>query len=78
MTPLCFSSASSASRTCLVRGGDDVRQFAGAEPDRVEPVQPDQRGRRVDRIHDVVERPGERVDVFAVERRDERAVEPLR
>jgi hypothetical protein len=32
---------------------------------------------RVDRVHHVVERAGERVDVLAVERRDERAVQPL-
>ena len=36
-----------------------------------------ERGRRVDRVHHVVERPGQRVDVFAVDRRDERAVEAL-
>jgi hypothetical protein len=32
-------------------------------------VEPHQRRRRVDRVHHVVERAGERVDVFAVERR---------
>ena len=44
---------------------------------RVEAVQPDQRRRRVDRVHHVVERARQRVDVFAVERRHERAVQPL-
>ena len=42
-----------------------------------EAVEPDDGRRRVDGVHDVVERPGQRVDVLAVERRDERAVEPL-
>ena len=54
-----------------------LRQLARAEADRVEPVEADQRRRRVDRVHHVVERAGQRVDVFAVERRDERAVQPL-
>ena len=43
----------------------------------VEPVEADQRRRRVDRVHHVVERPRQRVDVLAIERRDERAVEAL-
>ena len=59
------------------RRGDDLRQLARAEADRVEPVEPDQRGRGVDRVHHVVERAGERVDVFAVERRDEGPVQAL-
>ena len=40
-------------------------------------VQADDGGRRVDRIHHVVERAGERVNVFPVQRRDEGAVEPI-
>ena len=35
------------------------------------------RRRRVDGVHHVVERPGQLVDVFAINRRDERAVEAL-
>ena len=34
-------------------------------------------GERVDRVDDVVELPDQRVDVLAVERRDERAVEAV-
>ena len=59
------------------RRRDDLGQFARAEPDRVEPVEPDQCGRGVDRVHHVVERPGERVDVLAVERGDEGPVQTL-
>ncbi len=44
---------------------------------RVEAIQADERRRRVDRIHDVVERARELVNVLAVERRDERAIQPL-
>ena len=40
-------------------------------------IEPDDRRRRVDRVHHVVERPGQRVDVLAVERRDEGAVQAL-
>ena len=54
-----------------------LRQLARAEAHRVEPVEPDQRRRRVDRVHHVVERARQGVDVLAIERRDERAVEPL-
>ncbi len=78
MTPLLPLERVERQPNLLGAGGDDERQFARAEPDRIEPVQPDQRRRRVDRVHDVVERPGQRVDVFAIERRDEGAVEPLR
>ena len=60
-----------------MRRGDDLRQLARAEADRLEPVQPDQRRRRVDGVHHVVERAGQRVDVLAVERRDEGAVQAL-
>ena len=57
--------------------GDDMREFAGAEADGLEAIQPDQRRRGVNRIHHVVERPRQREDVLAVERRDEGAVEAL-
>ncbi len=40
-------------------------------------VEPGHGGRRVDGIHDVVERDGQRVNVFAVERRHEGPVQPL-
>ena len=40
-------------------------------------VEPHDRRRRVDRIHHVVERDGERVDVLTIERRDERAVQTI-
>ena len=44
---------------------------------RVDVVEPDDRGRRVDGIHHVVERPRQRVDVLAIERGDEGAVQAL-
>ena len=40
-------------------------------------VEPRHGRRRVDGVHHVVERDGQRVDVLAVERRDERAVQPV-
>ena len=40
-------------------------------------VETHDRGRGVDRIHDVVERDRERVDVLAIERGDEAAIEPV-
>ena len=43
----------------------------------VETVEPDVRGGFVDGVDDVVERAGEHVDVFAVERRDEGPVQAL-
>ena len=46
-------------------------------PHGVDVVEPDDRRRRVDRVHHVVERSRQRVDVFAIERRHERAVEAL-
>ena len=54
-----------------------LRELARAEAHGVEPVEADQRRRRVDRVHHVVERPRQGVDVLAVEGRDERAVQPL-
>ena len=55
----------------------DARELARAEAHVLQPVQSDERRRRVDRVHDVVERPGECVDVLAVDRRDEGAVQAL-
>ena len=57
--------------------GDDVRQLARAESDGVQAVQTDHRRRRVNRVHHVVERTRQRVDVFAIDGRDKRAVEAL-
>ena len=54
-----------------------VRQFARIRAHPVDLIEPDDRRRGVDRVHDVVERPGERVDIFAVERRHERAMQAL-
>ena len=59
------------------RGRDDPGVLAGAEPHLVEPVQPDSRRRRIDRIHHVVERSGKGMDVLAVERGHKCAVETL-
>jgi len=59
------------------RLGDDRRQLASAEAHRRHPVATDHRGRGVDGVDDVVERPGELVDVLAVNRRDEGAVQAL-
>src|SRR5438093_2812373 len=56
---------------------DDARQLARPRTNALDVVQADDRRRRVDRVHDVVERARERVDVLAVERRDERAVQAL-
>ena len=54
-----------------------MRQLARAEAHGLEAVQPDERGRRVDRVHHVVERSRERVDVLAIDRGDECPVQPL-
>jgi hypothetical protein len=43
----------------------------------VDLVEPQHRRRRVNRVHHIVERDGQGVDVLAVERGDERAVEPV-
>jgi len=56
---------------------NDVRELPRAGANRLEAIQPDNGGAGVDRVHDVVERPGEGMNVLAVERRDERAVQPL-
>jgi hypothetical protein len=55
----------------------DLGQLAGAEADAVEPVEPHERRRGVDRIHDIVQRAGERVDILPIDRRDKGPVEPL-
>ena len=53
------------------------RQLARAVAERRHPVAPEHAGGRVDGVHDVVERRGQGVDVFAVDGRDEGGVEPL-
>ena len=52
-------------------------QLAGVGSDFVDLIEADDRRGGVDRVHHVVERPGEGVDVFAIERRDEGAVQAL-
>ena len=76
-SPLLCSSAVSAEMHLLGAGADDPRQLARAEAHRLEPIEPHQRRRRVDRVHHIVERARQRVNVLAVERRDEGAVEAL-
>ena len=61
----------------LARGGDEARELARVGPHALDLVEPDDGGRGVDRVHDVVEDARERVDVFAIERRDERAMQAL-
>ena len=75
--PCCCSSASSARRTWSVDAVMICASSRAPKRTRVEPVEPDERRRRVDRVHHVVERPRQRVDVLAVERRDERPVQAL-
>src|SRR5207247_11035725 len=58
-------------------GRNDSRQLARAEADGLESVQTDERRRRVNGIHHIVERSRERVDVLAVDRGHERPVQPL-
>ncbi len=58
-------------------GADDPRELARAEAHGVEAVEAHERRRRVDRVHHVVERPRQRVDVLAIERRDERPIQAL-
>ena len=50
---------------------------ARARAHAVDVVEPDDRRRGIDRVHDIVERTRQRVDVFAVQRRNERAVQTL-
>jgi uncharacterized protein Yka (UPF0111/DUF47 family) len=54
-----------------------ARELARPKADRLQPVETHERGRRVNRIHDIVERTSELVDVLAVDRRDERPIEAL-
>src|SRR5581483_5701614 len=57
--------------------GNHTRQLARAGTDTLEMVERNQRRRIVDRIHDVVQRSREQMDVLAVDRCDERLVEAL-
>jgi DNA-binding response OmpR family regulator len=62
----------------LVGGADgEVAEPARPVPHDLDAVLHGQVRRRVDRVHRVVHRPREGVDVLAVDGRDERAVEPL-
>ena len=61
----------------FARGHDDPRQFARVGADDLDLIQADDRRARVDRVHHVVERSGEAMDVFPVERRHERTVQAL-
>ena len=65
------------STTCSADVADEMRELARAGPHAVDVIEPHDGGRRVDRVHHVVERPREGVDVFAIERRHERAVQAL-
>ena len=60
--------------TCSAESRMMPRQLARAGPHAVDVIEPDDRRRRVDRVHHVVERARQRVDVLAIERGDERAV----
>jgi hypothetical protein len=53
------------------------RQLARGRTHPIDPVEPDDRGDVIDRVHDVVERRGQRVQIFPIERRDKRPVQPL-
>ena len=59
------------------RRRDGVRELARARPDVLDVVEPDELRRVVDGVHHVVEARRERVEVLAIERRDERPVQPL-
>ncbi len=56
---------------------DDVGEFAGAVAQVLHAIQTDAATGRVDHVHHVVEIQDERVDVFAIQRRDERLVQPI-
>ena len=64
-------------RDAVERLADDFDQPLRAGTDPRDLVEANHRGRRVDRIHHVVEGSGKRMDVFPVERRYKRAVEPV-
>ena len=59
------------------RRSDQPRQLAGVGAHMLDLIEPDHRRRRVDGVHHIVQRSGEGVDVFAIERRDEGAVQAL-
>ena len=56
---------------------EDPRQLLRLLHRRLDPVEPEEVGDLLDEVDDVVERRGERVDVLAVDRRDERRVQAL-
>lgn len=59
------------------RGLDDAPEVARVGPDVLDAVEANHGRRRIDRIHDVVERPRQVVDVLAIERGDEGLMQPL-
>ena len=59
------------------RGGDDAGELARADPHRFEPVEADEPRRGIDGVHDIVEGARQIEDVLAIQRRDERPIEPL-
>ena len=61
----------------LRAGSDGACKFAGAEPDRLQFVESDESGCRVYGVHHVVERRGELMDVFTINRCHKRAIQPL-
>jgi hypothetical protein len=65
--PLVAAERAEGEADLLGRRGDDVRQLAGAGSDRRQPVQADDSGRRVDRVHHVVERARELEDAVGQE-----------
>src|SRR5437762_10008345 len=60
------------------RLGDRPRQLPSPETNRADAISPDDAGRGIDGIHHVVERGRQGMDVLAVDRSDEGAVEPLK
>ena len=63
--------------TCSVESMMIRARLARVRADALDLIEPDDRRGRIDRIHHVVERAGQREDVLAIERRDERAVQAL-
>ena len=66
-----------ASLTCAAGLVQHARQPLGLLHRRLDPVEAEEVGDLLDEVDDVVERRRERDDVLAVERRDERLVQPL-
>ena len=56
---------------------DDPGQFTRVGTHAIDAIQPDDGGRGIDGVHHVIERAGKGVNVLAIERGDERPVQPL-